>query len=303
MSEGSNKSGYFVSAAMHGALLWLLMVSLARAPKFEDQSESIPVDTLTQDQFNQIMHGERNAPPARAPVEPPPRPVAAEPPPAPMPPEPPPEIKQAEEAPAPPPRPVETPPPPKPVADIAPESPVKPKPPEKPKDPAPEKKAEATPKPPVKEKTADAPKTPAKLPKPFDLTAIAKLVKTADATPTGATQGLPDQHAERMSPSLLAALDSWMEETYRECWLPPPSMPDGESYAPAVRVELNPDGSLSGQPKLMNPPQNPAWRAHAESAVRAALKCNPLRVPEQFAPYYQQWKSKTIHFVPQDAMG
>ena len=59
MSEGSNRSGLFVSAAMHGALLWLLVFSLARAPKFEDQPESIPVDTLTQDQFNQIMHGER----------------------------------------------------------------------------------------------------------------------------------------------------------------------------------------------------------------------------------------------------
>jgi len=72
---------------MHGALLWLLVFSLARAPKFEDQPESIPVDTLTQDQFNQIMHGEREAPPAKAPVEPPPSPTAAEPPPTPLPPE------------------------------------------------------------------------------------------------------------------------------------------------------------------------------------------------------------------------
>jgi colicin import membrane protein len=195
-------------------------------------------------------------------------------------------------------------PPPKPVADVAPEPPVKPKPPEKPKDPPPEKpKAEATPTPPAKEKTADAPKTPVKLPKPFDLTAIAKLVKTADATPTGATQGLPDQHAERMSPSLSAALDSWLKEEYMSCWSPPPGIPEGESYIPAVHVEFNADGSLSGQPVLINPPRNSAWRPHAESAVRATLKCNPLHVPAQFAPYYQQWKSKTIHFDPQDAMG
>jgi colicin import membrane protein len=293
LSEGSNKSGYLVSGVMHGALLWLLVFSLARAPKFEDQPESIPVDTLTQDQFNQIMHGEREAPPA-------------EPPPAPMPPVPPPEIRQTEETPpppSPPPRPAPE-APPKPVADVAPEPPVKPKPPEKPKDPPPEKpKAEATPKPPVKEKTADAPKAPVKPPKPFDLTAIAKLVKTADATATGATaQGLPDQHAERMSPSLLAALDSWLEETYKECWSKPPGTPEGEPYVAAVRVEFNADGSLSGQPRLINPPQNSAWRPHAESAIRATLKCNPLHVPEQFAPYYEQWKMKTIHFDPRDAL-
>jgi outer membrane biosynthesis protein TonB len=299
LSEGSNKSGYLVSGAMHGALLWLLVFSLARAPKFEDQPESIPVDTLTQDQFNQIMKGERDAPPAKAPVEPPPRPVSAEPPPAPPPPVAPSEIKHAEETPA---------PPPKPAAEVSPEPPVKPKPvqmpPEKPKDPPPEKpKAEATPKPPAKEKIVDAQKPPAKPPKSFDLTAIAKLVKTADATPTGATiQGLLDQHAERMSPSLLAALDSWLRETYTNCWSAPPGIPEGEPYVAAVRVEYNSDGSLSGQPRLVNPPQNAAWRPHAESAVRATLKCNPLHVPAQFAPYYEQWKIKTIHFDPRDAL-
>jgi hypothetical protein len=33
------------------------------------------------------------------------------------------------------------------------------------------------------------------------------------------------------------------------------------------------------------------------------LKCNPLRVPPEFAPYFQQWRSKTIHFDPENAMG
>ena len=82
----------------------------------------------------------------------------------------------------------------------------------------------------------------------------------------------------------------------------PPSTPDGEPYIAAIRVEFNPDGSLSGQPKLINPPQNPAWRPHAESALRATLKCNPLHVPSMFAPYYEQWKGKTVHFDPREAL-
>ena len=53
--------------------------------------------------------------------------------------------------------------------------------------------------------------------------------------------------------------------------------------------------------ELLNPPSDPAWRAHAESAMRAALKCNPLRVPPQYAPYFEQWKTKTVHFDPQSA--
>ena len=126
----------------------------------------------------------------------------------------------------------------------------------------------------------------------------------ADATPTGATpQGLPTQHAARMSPSLSSSLDAWFTEAYLSCWSPPPTKPDGERYVADVRVIFNPDGSLSGQPLLLNPPHDSAWRAHAESAVRAVLKCNPLHVPPQYAPYFEQWKSKTIHFDPQDALG
>ena len=126
----------------------------------------------------------------------------------------------------------------------------------------------------------------------------------ADATPTGATpQGLPNQHAARMSLSLSAALDAWFTEAYLACWSPPPTTPEGERYIADVRVIFNPDGSLSGQPVLLNPPRDPAWRAHAESAVRAVLKCNPLKLPPQYAPYFEQWKSKTIHFDPESALG
>ena len=142
----------------------------------------------------------------------------------------------------------------------------------------------------------------------FDRSAIAKLIgetKTnADPTPTGATpQGLPDQHADRMSPSLAAALDAWLTDAYLNCWTPPPTMPQGDRYIAEVRVDFNPDGTLAATPELLNPPTDPAWRAHAESAVRAVLKCNPLRVPPQYAPYFEQWRTKTVHFDPQSALG
>ena len=53
------------------------------------------------------------------------------------------------------------------------------------------------------------------------------------------------------------------------CWSPPPTVPEGEPYVPAVHIEFNQDGSLNGRPVLVNPPSDPAWRAHAESAMRA----------------------------------
>lgn len=314
MSDQPSKAGLFVSGALHAALLALILIGFSWAPKFDDATESIPVDTVTQSQFNEIMKGERDAKPVK---EPPPEPTtkqaAVEPPPTPTP-SPPPELKTADEPPptpppppklAPPPPPKPAPPPPapapKPVAEDAPSPPVRPK-----ETPPPDKfRPDAVAK--LLEKAK--PDEPAKPQKTYDPNAIAKLIgqskSSADPTPPGAPTplGLPNQHAARMSPSLSAALDLWLTDAYFNCWQPPLTMPEGERYIAQVRVDFNADGTLADAPELVNPPADPAWRAHAESAVRAVLKCNPLHVPPQYAPYFEQWRTKTIHFDPQNAQG
>jgi outer membrane biosynthesis protein TonB len=317
VSDQPSKAGLFVSGALHAALLAFILIGFASAPKFDDATESIPVDTITQTQFNEIMKGERDAKPVKeAPTEPTTRQAAVEPPqvpPPPTPPPPPPELKTADEpppAPAPPPKPVPPPPPkpappppappPKPTAEDAPAPPVRPKetPPDKFRPDAVAKLLEKA-----------KPEEPAKPQKAYDPNAIAKLIgqgkPSTDAAAPGAPTplGLPNQHAARMSPSLSAALDAWMTDAYLNCWTPPPTMPEGERYVAQVRVEFNADGTLAATPELVNPPSDPAWRAHAESAMRAVLKCNPLRVPPEFAPYFEQWKTKTVHFDPQSALG
>jgi colicin import membrane protein len=337
LSEQPTKTGLVFSGVLHATLLAFILVGFASAPRFDDASESIPVDTVPLSEFNQIMKGERDAKPAK-PVEQPPQPkpaIAA----APTPPtepakaESPPVLKHIDEIPPPPEpptRPETT--APKPEAAKTPPTPPEPDNAEviKPK-PAAEANSAPTPQPPARPKTPDRPKEPApekpkidvvaklvektkadEQPKPatrnMDLSAIAKIIgatksapeqQSANATPFGS----PTQNAPRMSPSLSAALDGWLTEAYLNCWQTPPTMPDGERYIAQIRVTYNPDGSLSAQPVLVNPPSDPAWRAYAESAKRAVLKCNPLHVPPQFAPYYEQWRSKTVHFDPQSALG
>ncbi len=80
---------------------------------------------------------------------------------------------------------------------------------------------------------------------------------------------------------MASALNAWLTESYLNCWTPPPSMPEGDVYVAQIKVVFNADGSLSARPILINPPTDPAWRAHAESAMRAVKKCDPLRVPPQ----------------------
>ena len=125
------------------------------------------------------------------------------------------------------------------------------------------------------------------------------------STGTGAAtpQGLAHHDAPRMSMSMASALDAWLTESYLSCWSPPPTMPDGDTYVAEIRVVFKPDGSLSGRPVLLNPPADRAWRAHAESAMRAVRKCDPLKVPAEYMPYFDQWKIETIHFDPRETQG
>ena len=334
MSEQPTNTGLIFSGALHAALLACVLVGFASAPRFDDAADSIPVETITQSQFNQIMKGERDAKPAK-PVDQPPAPktmsaAAPTPPAEPAKAEPPPVLKHIDEAPpapkpparpepaapAPPPKPeaAKAPPtPPEPdkaevikpkaVAETkpAPEPPTRPKTPDKPKEAAPEKpKVDVLAKLVEKAKTDEQPKPPARN---MDLNAIAKIIGAAKSAPeqqsaSAAPQGSPTQNAPRMSPSLSAALDGWLTEAYLRCWSLPPTTPEGDVYVPILKVAYNADGSLQGQPVLVNPPSDRAWTAYAESARRAVLKCNPLHVPPQYALYYEQWRTKSVHFDP-----
>jgi colicin import membrane protein len=357
VSEDSSKSGLLISGALHGALLAILLIGFTGAPQIDDASETIPVETITDAQLNEIMKGERDAKQAPKPVE---KPQEAALPPVQTPnTEPPPPLKHIDDpgedqTPMPPPRPAEAakppptpevkappppPPPPPPPRDaeidrpqppkvepkiepkpMPPEPPVRPRIVETPREPAPEKpkvdelakaiektKALDQVKPPSKPRSGEATVEPTK--PAFDVAGIAKLL--AHSKPTSAPQklaiatplGSPTQNAAHMSPSLSAAFDGWLQDAYLRCWTPPPSMPEGEKYISMIRVTYNVDGSLAAKPVLANPPSDPAWRPYAESALRAVQKCNPLQVPPQYAPFFEQWKNKTLHFDPQSALG
>jgi len=323
LEERRSYSSFAGSAALHGALLAMILLGLASAPRFDDNPEAIPIETVSLSDLNQIANGEKDAKPAPQP--------------APAPPEPPPDLRASTEptpppepTPAPPPKPEAAPPtppaptPPKaetappPKAEATPPPDAEPLPPERPEPPPKPAIQQATVEPPVRPKFLDSPPQQAKEPAPekpkpqrnFDPNSIAKLIgqsKTSTPAPTETAsltpQGLPHHEAPHMSMSMASALDAWLTESYLNCWTPPPSMPDGDTYVAQIKVVFNPDGSLSGRPVLLNPPSDRAWRAHAESAMRAVRKCDPLKVPPQYMPYFEQWKIETIHFDPRETQG
>jgi len=118
-----------------------------------------------------------------------------------------------------------------------------------------------------------------------------------DSAPAPATPEPP----QRMTASQEASLDAWMIKTYLACWKPAAQPADADPYVARVRLKFKPDGSLLKPPKLVNPPSDPAQKPQAKSVLQAVKACDPLPMPAQYRSFYEQWKTKTIHFDPQVA--
>jgi hypothetical protein len=111
----------------------------------------------------------------------------------------------------------------------------------------------------------------------------------------------PIEPPAHMTPAQQAGFDAWLIKTYLACWKPAPQPVDADLYVAQVRLAYNSDGSLAKPAKLVNPPSDPALKPQAKSVMLAVQNCNPLPVPAQYRPFYEQWKTKTIHFNPQVA--
>ncbi len=276
---------------MHTALLALVLLGFASAPRFADNPEAIPIETVSLSDLNQIMNGEKDAKPAPAPAPPAPPPdlrASAEPtppPPAPTPrtkPEAAPQPKSAKaEA---------SPPKPAPQPDATAPEPMPPERPEPTPTPKLAMQEAPEPMPPIRPKFLDAPPERPKEPAPdkprpshnFDPSAIAKLIgegkmstpSMAPAQTAATPQGLPHHDAPRMSISMASALDAWLTESYLNCWSPPPTTPDGDTYVAEIKVVFNSDGSLAGarscsirRPTALGAPMRKARCARSRNAI------------------------------------
>jgi colicin import membrane protein len=371
--------GFAISGGVHVLLLAALLFSFAHTSQFDDAQETIPVEMLTDSEFNQIMKGDKTAqqvkPKQRAErvaeiVEPkPPSPVAeakkdTPSPPSPLKREPDPGHDEPKIPPSPPeraavlppPRPTEEPvkaafkpepikqqaPPPPPSAEAIDPMPV-PRPKIEPKiEPKPAAQAEQKPKPVDKPQKAEPKFKPDQLaklldrekqkdlrkpvekpvPKPksgyesaeqtqkFDPGDISRFL--SKETPQRkassgrelektAALGSPTASAEKMAPSLWGQLDGLLQEQYKRCWNFI-GLGGRQKYVPEIHVEYAQDGSLIGEPALLNPPADPNLRNLADSALRAVRRCDPLRIPARYQPYYNEWKGRIVRFDPEEML-
>jgi hypothetical protein len=87
-------------------------------------------------------------------------------------------------------------------------------------------------------------------------------------------------------------------ESVPTCWTIPASASFMEIIH--VRVRLNRDGSLAGEPTVLAASENKPTREVEQSAVNAIKKCAPFRGLSKFADTYEDWREVTINFDLRD---
>jgi len=191
-------------------------------------------------------------------------------------------------------------------------APTPPKPPEKPR-----LKTDEVAKLLARSKTDDKHEKPAVKPKSgeesdekrtkFDTNAISRMLDHDKPQATGsrgrevvrtASLGAATGTSQRMAPNMMDALNSLMMEQWMRCWHYFGT--SGGKYFPQISLRFRPDGGLAAEPILRNPTSDPALTSLATAAMNAVRECNPMKIPAQFAPYYEQWKSRTVEFRPDE---
>lgn len=101
----------------------------------------------------------------------------------------------------------------------------------------------------------------------------------------------------KMSPEQWESLDELFVRELKQCWTRP-SHTGPKGYIPKIKVEFGPNGTLLGQPTLINAAGDPASKAQAANAMKAVMDCKQLNVPAIFAPFYDEWRTRVIYFDP-----
>ncbi|MGB0632580.1 MAG: energy transducer TonB [Alphaproteobacteria bacterium] len=309
--------GAAISAVLHGLIVVLIVVGLPSILQSERrQVVPIAVEIVTPDALAKQTAPKKPDPPKPAPKKPPP---------------PKPDPPRAAEKPTPPPP---APEPPRQVAKI-PDPPPAPKPEPKP-EPVAEPKAEPLPKPKPKPKAKPAPPEPKPKPKEVEVAAktppaprpkrkptpprdefqsllknLAKEQKQRKSEPPKTPDKVAKRAAEKPQRSPLeerriaGGLAQAIKQQITPCWKIQAGAKDAANMQVAIRMRLNPDGSLGAVPQIQDRGRmgsDPFFRAVAESALRALRDpaCVPIKLPYE---HYDMWKEIVFIFDPREALG
>ena len=95
-------------------------------------------------------------------------------------------------------------------------------------------------------------------------------------------------------------LKGMLKSQLNGCWRPPGT--GGGEEVPVVELhwELNPDGTLAGEPRVTSAPSTSAGQVYSEAALRAVRMCSPFHLPPD--KYEGGWKYIDWTFDPRQML-
>ena len=121
--------------------------------------------------------------------------------------------------------------------------------------------------------------------------------RTAPQKPQDET-GTPKQGEFNLSGNddgVAATIADAIKQRLAKCWNIPPGAREAEINV-KIHFQLNPDGTVSGLPQVMNSSSDPLFTTTAQSAVSAVMDCQPY----DFLPQdkYDLWQDNTLKVNP-----
>jgi colicin import membrane protein len=121
-----------------------------------------------------------------------------------------------------------------------------------------------------------------------------------DAFDTGKEAGTTTGTDTVLSAREQDLLKGMLKQQLNGCWRPPGTGGGEEVPVVVLHWELNPDGSLVGEPQVTNAPNTTAGQVYSEAALRAVRMCSPFHLPPD--KYEGGWKTIDWTFDPRQML-
>jgi hypothetical protein len=126
---------------------------------------------------------------------------------------------------------------------------------------------------------------------------VANMFSMPLALPDGRLGGAFDAPASETAKIERGSADAFRDRI-KSCAMLPAGVSPSDRVSLVIRIALKPDGTLAGQPTLIEASASPKGPALLQSLFAGLAKCQPFNMLP--ADKYQEWRSLDIRFTPQD---
>ena len=128
-------------------------------------------------------------------------------------------------------------------------------------------------------------------------TSVANMFSMPLALPDGRLGGAFDAPAIETAKIERSSVDAFRDRI-KSCAMLPAGVSRSDRVSLVIRIALKRDGTLAGQPTLIEASASPKGPAVLQSLFAGLAKCQPFNMLP--ADKYQEWRTLDIRFTPQD---